>query len=233
MNIHVCFKPADFIPELYKGYNAVVIDVFRATTSIATAFANGCKELIPVEKIDEAFKMLELYPDALLAGEREGILINGFNLGNSPFEYSNSNIGGKTVIMTTTNGTFALKCAANTEKVYTASFVNCAAVCQKLEQEDRDIVIICSGTEGRFSVEDTLCAGLISDRLNKVAVLSDTAQAAQAMYQGYKDDFENRVSESSHAKYLKRIGFDKDIDYCLKHDILDVVPVFQNGTIKI
>jgi len=234
MRIDVCFMPAEYQAEHFIDYSAVVIDVLRATTSIATAFTNGCGQIIPVETVEQAFAKKEhFYSEGILTGERQGVLIQGFHLGNSPFEYSRENVGGKTVIMTTTNGTLALNKAAGAGKVYTAAFVNCLAVCDRLRQECRNVVILCAGTEGRFSVEDTLCAGLIVDRLSDVAELSDKAMACQAMYQGFSSNFAERVKNSSHAQYLTQIGFAKDVDFCLQHDHFTVVPEFSEGVIKI
>lgn len=234
MNLEVCLNPSDYRKENYRQSTAVVIDVLRATTCIATAFTNGCRQMIPVKTVEEAVaKKKELFPDALLTGERKGLLIPGFNLGNSPREYQPEVVKGKTVVMTTTNGTVALNKAANSLHVYTAAFVNAAAVCKKLQKNDSDVVILCAGIEGRFSLEDALCAGLLADRLSLNFRLSDTALAAQAMYLGYKDDLVNRMLVSSHAQYLVKIGFGQDIPLCLTHDVLDVTPTFQQGILHI
>lgn len=231
MIIDICFTPNDFTAKEYRGYVAVVIDAFRATTSIATACANGCKQIIPVKTVEEALQIKNKYPEVLLAGEREGLLIPGFNLGNSPYEYTKEQIADKTIVMTTTNGTMALTKAASLPKVYVAAFVNAAAVTNALQQIQKNIVILCAGSEGHFSLEDTLCAGLFAERLSSVAKLSDTALAAKGMYCNFKNDLLNRVSESSHAKYLSSIGFEQDIAFCLSHDMLSVVPVFAENNI--
>ncbi|WP_188396529.1 2-phosphosulfolactate phosphatase [Sporomusa sp. GT1] len=231
MNIDICFTPNDFDDEKYSKYSAVVIDVLRATTSIATACANGCKELIPVRTVAEANKLKANNPDILLAGEREGLLIPGFNLGNSPFEYTREQVASKTIVMTTTNGTLALTKASAAQKVYAMAFVNAAAITSALQQQQDDVVIVCAGSEGRFSLEDTLCAGLLAERFSKTAKLSDTALAAQAMYRDFAAELLPRVAESSHASYLRSIGFEQDVMLCLQQDTLSVIPVFENGTI--
>ncbi|WP_371369641.1 putative 2-phosphosulfolactate phosphatase [Sporomusa rhizae] len=231
MNIDICFTPNDFNAKEYGGYAAVVIDAFRATTSIATACANGCKRIIPVKTVEEALQIKNKYPEVFLAGEREGLLIPGFNLGNSPYEYTREQIADKTLVMTTTNGTLALTKAASLPRVYVAAFVNAAAVTNALRQQQENIVILCAGSEGRFSLEDTLCAGLLAERLSSMSKLSDTALAAKGMYCDFKNDLLNRVSESSHAKYLSSIGFEQDIAYCLNHDTLSVVPIFAENSI--
>lgn len=231
MKVDICFTPNDFDDEKYSKYSAVVIDVLRATTSIATACANGCKEIRPVRTVAEANKIKANDPDILLAGEREGLLIPGFNLGNSPFEYTREQVAGKTIVMTTTNGTLALTKASVAQKVYAMAFINAAAITSILYQNQEDVVVLCAGSEGRFSLEDTLCAGLLADRLSNIAKLSDTALAAQAMYHDFAAELLARVAESSHASYLSSIGFEKDVMLCLQRDILTVIPVFDNGVI--
>lgn len=235
MIIDVCFVPAEYDAKKYEGYTAVVIDVFRATTTMAAAFTNGCAGIIPVKTVEEAFaKRDEFGGKVMLAGERGGVLIEGFDLGNSPFEYTEEVIGGKTLVMTTTNGTFALNTVLSAPCIYTASLASCEAVCRALREDGRDVVVVCAGTERRFSVEDTLCAGLIADRLSDIATLRDKACAAQAMYQGYRaDSFEERVTASSHGVYLTERGFAHDVAHCLRHDIYDVAPIYRDGIITV
>lgn len=234
LNIEVCFTPEEYKTGDYESFTAVVIDVLRATTSIATAFHNGCRQIVPVEQVQQAFQKKEqLYPEAILAGERNGILITGFDLGNSPLEYNHDTVKDKTLIMTTTNGTMALNMASSGQKVYAAAFVNARAICAKLIEEGRPVVILCAGTDGRFSVEDALCAGLIADRLQHHYHLSDKALAVQAMYEAYKANLVERVGQSSHARYLTELGFAADVKLCLEQDIFSVAPVFANGILKV
>lgn len=234
LNIEVCFTPDEYQIDAYEGFTAVVIDVLRATTSIATAFSNGCHQIVPVEQVTQAFQNKEeLYPEAILAGERKGILIPGFTLGNSPLEYNHSTVFDKTIIMTTTNGTMALNKASGAAKVYAAAFVNAMAVCLRLIDEGRPVVILCAGTDGRFSMEDALCAGLIADRLKGHYHLSDKALAVQAMYEAYKSNLVARVGQSSHARYLTGLGFADDVKLCLQQDVCSVAPVFANGVLTL
>lgn len=234
MNIEVCFTPEEYQISKYEKYTAVVIDVLRATTSIATAFSNGCRRIVPVEQVQQAFyKKEQSYPEAILAGERKGLLISGFSLGNSPLEYGRDTVQDKTIIMTTTNGTMALNKASGAQKVYAAAFVNSMAICSKLIEERRPVVILCAGTEGRFSVEDSLCAGLIVDRLKDHYSLSDKALAVQAMYEAFKPNLVARVSQSSHAIYLTELGFGDDVTLCLQQDVFSVAPVFANGELTL
>ena len=234
MIIEVCFTPDEYKIGEYEKFTAVVIDVLRATTSIATAFSNGCRQIVPVEHVQQAFQKKEqFYPEAILAGERKGILISGFSLGNSPLEYGRDTVEDQTIIMTTTNGTMALNKASGAQKVYAAAFVNAMAICDKLIEEGRSVVILCAGTDGKFSMEDALCAGLIADRLKDHYHLSDKALAVQAMYEAYQDNLVARVGQTSHALYLTKLGFADDVKLCLEKDVFPVAPVFSNGVLTL
>lgn len=233
MKIHVCFTPAEYTPEAVGEHYAVAIDVLRATSSIATAFHNGCAAFIPVETVEAAQAEKAKHPTALMAGERQGLLIPGFDLGNSPFEYDAATVAGQTIIMTTTNGTIALKRAQSACGVYPASFLNANSVCNALKAAGKDVVIICAGSDGGFSLEDTLCAGLLVERLHEGAVLSDTAMAVRSMYLGTQADVRGTICASSHAAYLTGLGFDRDVQRCLDMDCYDVAPVFCDGVIRL
>ncbi len=234
MRISVCFTPQDYLRQTFVGgHSAVVIDVLRATTSITAALANGCRQFIPVASVEEAQARKKDFPGALLGGERQAMLIPGFDLGNSPFEYSRGVVEGKTIIMTTTNGTLALKTAEEATRVYAGSFVNAAALCDRLGAEGQDITLLCAGTHGRFSLEDALCAGLLVERLGRGAKLGDAAMAVQAMYRDFQCDLAARVARSSHAAYLIEMGFAADVGYCLQADVFGVVPEFRDGVITV
>ncbi len=233
MTIDVCLTPNDYLANPPAGDHAVaVLDIFRATTCMTTAFANGCRHFLPVRTIEEAQDLKKQYPDALLAGERGSRPIPGFDLGNSPGEYDRRTVAGKTIIMTTTNGTVALKTVERATKIYVGSFVNAAALCRTLSAAAMDIVILCAGTAGRLTLEDVLCAGLIAERLAGRADLSDAALTARALYNDCRADLRGRAGQGSHAKHLVAVGYAGDIDYCLRHDLYDVVPEFREGIIK-
>lgn len=232
MRLEVCLTLKEY-EEKYHNYIAVVIDVLRATTCIATGFTNQCQQIIPVKTVAEALALKqERYPSALLAGERQGLLIPGFNLGNSPYDYAAKVVCDKTIIITTTNGTMALNTAASAKEVYTAAFVNAQAVAQKITASDCDVVLVCSGTEGRFSLEDALCAGYLVELLASDN-LSDTALATQAMYQNASKGLLSFVSLSSHSRYLETIGYQEDLAFCMRKDVFTVVPQFKDGILKV
>lgn len=232
MYIDVCFTPQDYLRrDFAAGHTAVVIDALRATSCIVTAFANGCERFVPVATVEEAMERKSHSPEGLLGGERHALKIPGFDLGNSPFEYTAAAVGGKTVIMSTTNGTVALLAAQKAGRVYAGAFLNAAAVCERLRAAGWDAVIICAGSAGEFSLEDAACAGLMAGRLAGVAKLGDLALAARAMYAGLACDLVKRVGESSHAANLISLGFADDVGYCLQQDMYSVVPQFIKGEV--
>jgi 2-phosphosulfolactate phosphatase len=233
MQIDVCLTPGEYSIEQYSDRIAVVIDVFRATSSMAMAFANDCAAIIPVETVEEALQKKQVQPAALLAGERNAVKVNGFDLGNSPLEFTADAVREKMIIMSTTNGTVALVKAAQSAAVYTAAFVNAAAVCHTLRKYNRDAVLICAGRKGEFSLEDALCAGLLADRLADSTALSDSAQFARSAYRESSPELLHRVSESRHARYLSEIGLGDDVAWCLQYDIFDVVPCFSEGKVRV
>lgn len=238
LKIEVCFTPEEYDSERYQGWNVVVIDVLRATTSIAVAFSNGCNMIVPATIVEEAFDRKDQeYRQALLAGERKGVLIPGFDMGNSPFEFTKERIAGQDIIMTTTNGTVALQKSVGAANVYTAALVNANAVCFELKREVRDTVILCAGTDGKFSVEDTVCAGLIVSNLVDAAginaTLEDKALVSRALYLGIKDRLAIEVGRSSHAQYLSNIGFQNDVSFCLQQDMIQIVPVYAEGVLRV
>lgn len=233
MEINVCLTPGDYLPEPNRQRIAVVIDVFRATSSMAAALAHQCEAIIPVQTVAEAWQKKQDRPDALLAGERNALKIAGFDLGNSPLEFTAGAVADKTIVMSTTNGTVALLKAAASAAVYTAAFVNAAAVCRMLRECRADVVMLCAGRKGEFALEDALCAGLLADRLADSAALSDAAQFARAAYRQVSPCLLPHVAASRHARYLAQIGLADDVSWCLQHDLLDVVPCFCEGEVRV
>ncbi|MDU4960585.1 MAG: 2-phosphosulfolactate phosphatase [Sporomusaceae bacterium] len=233
MEIDVCLTPSAYLPQPEQQRIAVVIDVFRATSSMAAAFAQRCEAIIPVQTVEASWREKQIRPDALLAGEREALKIPGFDLGNSPREFTAAAVSGKTIIMSTTNGTAALLAVADASAVYAASFVNAAAVCRLLRECGRNTVLVCAGRKGEFALEDALCAGLLADRLADSAVLSDAAQFARAAYRKFAPDLLPSVAASRHARYLSRIGLAEDVGWCLQSDCIDIVPRFRDGVVAV
>ena len=219
-----------------RGKTAVVIDALRATSSIVTAFKNGCEKMIPVIELEEAHAVAKRLgrKSVLLCGERGGKHIESFDISNSPLEYGAEKVGGRTLVMTTTNGTRAINSAEGADKVFIAAFINAGATAKKLLASGGDVVIICAGSNGRFSMEDVLAAGAIISRLREAETLSlcDLSLAAQMLYKRYSQNLHEPMKDVGHYNYLKNtLGFQHDLDYCMQCDTADVVPVFSCGVI--
>lgn len=208
----------------------VVIDVLRATSVITTAFANGAKEIYPFMGVEETFEMAKKIDGSLLAGERGGIKIDGFDLGNSPLDFTKEKIFNKTICMTTSNGTRAIENSKTADVIYICSFLNVSSVAKKLLNEDRDIAIICSGTNDEFSLDDSLCAGILLNKLKSKAKLNDFSLSMAKMAQ-FMPDIKKVLEGTKHYEYLKSLGFTKDLEYCITPDIIDVVPYYKNSKI--
>lgn len=231
MNISL-IPSVNFVEEEdISGKVVVIIDVLRATSVITTALNNGAREIIPFIEIEETLKLKS--GGALLGGERRGLKIENFDFGNSPLEYVREKVENKTIAMTTTNGTVAINKSLSAREIYIGSMLNGRKVAEKILQNDRDAVIICAGTAGRFSLDDFICAGKIIYEI-KTAREINMDDFAATSYMAYRDN-RGRINEyikmASHYKYLVSIGLKEDIDYCIKEDIIDKVPEYRNGKI--
>jgi 2-phosphosulfolactate phosphatase len=228
MNIEVCFNPQSY--PLFHNPNAVVvvIDVLRATSAITTAFFNGVSKMIPVSTVEEAQK----YKDNgfLVAAERNAEIVAGFDLGNSPFGYMSAKVKGKTIVITTTNGTQAINAAKDAHKVIIGSFLNLDAVVNYLKKENKDVVFLCAGWKNKFNLEDTLLAGAVAEELiYKYDFLSscDSTIAAIELYKVAKMDLYGFLANSSHRNRLEKLDLERDIRYCLSPNQCPVVPVME------
>ncbi len=224
----------------FSGQTAVVIDVLRATTVITTALDNGAREVIPVKTVEEAQNLYATCDNALSCGERNAVKIEGFDLGNSPLEYKKKTVENKTLILTTTNGTNALNNIKGADEVVLACFRNAAAVVEhilgRLPQCDSptfDIVIVCAGTEGRFSMDDGLCAGMLIELLKQKTEVEtdDLGLLLNRFYNESKDNLFSALSECYHLKRLFMLGFYDDIKFCLETNCVGTVPILKNDKI--
>jgi 2-phosphosulfolactate phosphatase len=212
-----------------KGKVCVVIDVLRASTTIVVALANGCPEIIPVETPQEA-RNVAARRGYLMGGERNGLRIDGFDFGNSPLEYIREKINNRPIVFTTTNGTRAVRGCASSRMLVLASFLNAGTIIRLLEHLDSDTLIVCAGTRGKSSIEDTVCGGMLLDGLRATG----TPQVAEAisLWKRYKDNLAGMMKNvSRHGATLVELGFEKDIDFAAAADTSDIVPVFQSGSI--
>ncbi|EYE88497.1 2-phosphosulfolactate phosphatase [Fervidicella metallireducens AeB] len=214
-----------------KGKVAVVIDVLRATSVIITALSNGAKEVVATTEIDETFKLKN--NNSIIGGERKALKINGFDLSNSPLEYQENIVRGKRVILNTTNGTKAINKCSDGAYVFIGGIINGKAVSKKIAEIGKDVVFVCSGTDGKFSLDDYICAGKIIYNLLEIknGELEDLAATAYMAYRDNKGDLFSYVKMASHYKYMISIGLEEDIEYCFQEDIVDIVPEVKNGKI--
>lgn len=228
--VEVCFSPKSF--ELYQdNYDIiVVIDVLRATSAICAAFQHGIKAVIPVSTLEEA---LEYKKKGYMVGaERKGEIVEGFDFGNSPFSYMKEEMKGKTVVLTTTNGTKTINIAKKAGKVVIGSLNNLDAVNQYLLKQNKNILCLCSGWQDKFNLEDTICAGAIADFLintGKYTSDEDSSIAAKYLYHSARENYFGFLKSSSHRRRLKKLNLNKDITHCLTPNINKVVPILKNG----
>lgn len=218
----------------FNGKTAVVIDVLRATSVITTALDNGAQEVIPVKTVEQAQSLYAASDTAhtLRGGERNALKIEGFDLSNSPLEYKRQTVEGKTVILTTTNGTNAINNVKGAEEVMLACFRNAAAVVDVIAGR-KDVTIVCAGTEGKFSLDDGLCAGLLIELLKQKTEV-ETDDLGLLLHRFYKESKANLLGALSGCFHLKRLftlGFYDDIRFCLETSCVKTVPVLREGKI--
>ncbi len=225
------WREAEYV-EL-SGRVAVVIDVLRATSTMVAAFDAGAASITPVASVEEARETARaLGADALLCGERGGIRLEGFDLGNSPREYTSEAVGGRPLVLTTTNGTSAVEVGRNAEALFACSLLNVAAVARRLAEFGRDVTIICSGTEGRLSKDDLYCGGLLVSALfspGAVGQLSDGGRVAVEWYLSRQGRSEYVLSSSQHGQRLIELGFGEDLAFCARENVSRAIPIW-NGT---
>jgi len=238
MNIDIQFLPVPPSPDLLSGRVVVVIDVLRATSVMVQAMSKGASEIIPLTTVEEAFRMAKTFPRGVvvLGGERKNEEIPGFDLGNSPKEYIEEKVKGKKLILTTTNGTRAFHAVSSGKEILAGSFLNIGAIAQRCLELDRDLFIFPSGDGGNFSLEDTLCGGMLIDLItrkerNEIS-LTDAAYSAQILYQKFKEKLLEGFSLSHHGRELIHRGFEDDLVYCAQVDITPLVPMFREGVIR-
>jgi 2-phosphosulfolactate phosphatase len=238
--VKVYFSASQLDELVLRDKTLVVIDVLRASTTITYAMANGAREIIPVESVAQAMKIVgNLFSTAtILCGERGGKRIEGFKLGNSPSEYTKETVEGKSLILTTTNGAVALTKAKYARHCFVSSFVNLTATVNALtalpDLDETGLVIICSGREIDFSIEDALCAGMLVKALSKVhdVELTDSARSVLSISKEYKKEILQTLQGSDHGKYLTSIGFGDDIITASAVDSVPIVPVLVGTAIK-
>jgi 2-phosphosulfolactate phosphatase len=232
--LEVCLSPA--LLNLYDFSNSivVVIDVFRATSTIAAALHNGAKEIVPIDDVQKCIDLGLQTPNSITAGERNGKVAEGLQHGNSPTEYPTSFIDGKTLLLTTTNGTRLLHQATHSKQIITGSFLNLGAVCAYLKAQQCDVLLACASWKDRYNLEDHLFAGAVVEAIGEgFSIDCDSARAGKYLYQLAKPNLVDFIKDSSHYLRLSQYGLQEDMHYCCMIDKHNVLPIYENGVLKI
>lgn len=229
MKIDVIISADNIKSEYLENKIVVVIDMLRATSVITTALANGAKQIFPILTVEEAFdkkkELLSKGEDILIGGERKALKIDGFDFSNSPLEYTKENVDGKTIILSTTNGTRAINLSLKADEIIIGSILNARAVALELKKLNKDVVFINAGTNGEFSMDDFICSGYMINLLSEISNcdLSDIAKTAKYIYEN-NINLMDYIREGRHYNVLKSLNLMNDLEYCCKKDILNIVP---------
>ena len=231
--LYTSFSPA--LLDLYEVDKSIVviIDVLRATSTIATALYNGAKAIIPVDSVAECIRIGKQI-DSITAGERDGQVAEGLAYGNSPFEYPREFVSGKTLVLTTTNGTRLLHMALdrNAKAIITGSFPNLSAVCDFLLAQNKNVILGCAAWKNRVNIEDTLFAGAVINRIGKhFSINCDSSQIALSLFKEASPDLFTFMKTKNASHYLRLAGYglEKDIQYCLTEDGANITVVYEDG----
>ena len=240
MRLDVFLTPGELSPPDILDRPVVVIDILRASSSIVQALSAGAKSIYPVASIEEALRLANTFgrDDVLLCGERKCLPIDGFDLGNSPREYTPERVAGRSLIMTTTNGTPALLSTTNARETLVASFLNLSAVVARLAESGAPATVVCAGRERRFSLDDAVCAGAIvralcGERFAAGEGLPDTAHAAMVLAESRFDDLKSLFAGTAAGRQLVEAGLGEDLEFCAQVYRHDIVPRFHNGQITL
>ena len=231
--LYTVLSPA--LLHLYDVNNSVVvvIDVLRATSTMATVLFNGAKEIIPVDSVERCIQLGKELA-CITAGERDGQIAPGLQYGNSSFEYPRSFVEGKTLVLTTTNGTKLLHMALSkgATEIITGAFLNLSAVCDHLTEAKKNVILACAGWKDRVNMEDTLLAGAVVSRIKShFSINCDSSHMAETLYDAAKDDLYEfmKNNDASHYHRLTNFGLERDIRHCLTPDLANVLPEYVNG----
>lgn len=228
--IEVCLTPA-----LYHSFRndeavVVIVDILRATSAICTAFMNGVDKIIPVATIEEAKRYKE--QDYLVAAERDGIVKDFADFGNSPYNFTPDRIAGKTIVYSTTNGTNCIQLAKDSHRVYIGAFLNLDALAAQIIEDNRDLVILCAGWKDKFNLEDTVYAGALAELLLKdprFHTVCDSTKAAMDLWSLARENPYQYILKAAQKERLQRNGLDDVIEYCHTLNITSIIPVYQDG----
>lgn len=229
--VEVCLTP-DLIQQYdLTGKLVVAVDIFRATSCMVTGMAYGVKAIHPVGSVEEC---LELGKRGMItAGERGGIKVEGFQIGNSPYDYMQEEFRGQSIAVTTTNGTRTILASTPAEQILIGAFLNLEALSDFIGQSQRNVIIHCAGWKGTVNIEDTLFAGALIEELQGSHELNgDPGLLAHELYKAHRLDLLSIAKASAHAKRLAGFGVDKDIEFCLTPSMYTIIPEYKDGFLK-
>jgi len=233
--LHTVLSPR--LLDIYDIKNSVVviIDVFRATSTIATALYNGASRVIPVAEVNTCIEIGQK-TGGITAGERDGKVIEGLEHGNSPAEYPRSFIEGKTLVLTTTNGTKLLHMALNNgaDEIVTGSFPNISAICEHLIQSKKNVILGCSAWKDRVNIEDALFAGAVINQIKSdFTIHCDSSLMASELYSVQQNKMFEFIRKTTHWHRLAAYGLEKDLEYCVSPDLANILPIYRNGDLVV
>jgi 2-phosphosulfolactate phosphatase len=231
--LHTCLSPALLHTEDVANSIVVIIDVLRATSTIATAIKNGARCVIPVDSVAKCIRLGNQI-EVITAGERNGKIAPGLMYGNTPYQYTQKFIKGKTLVITTTNGTrlIHMALAQNAREIITGSFPNFSSVSDYLIKQKQNVILACAAWKDRVNIEDTLFAGAVINKIKKHFLINcDATTIAETLYcLAAKDMFSFMESnQASHFNRLLNLGLEKDIRYCLTEDAADILVIYKDG----
>ncbi len=233
-DIQVCFTPAIF--PLYKKAeaNVVIIDILRATSSICNAFASGVKAVIPVAEIEEAREYKKR--GYMVAAERDGYVLDFADFGNSPFNFSAENVGGKEIVYSTTNGTRTITMAGGCKNILIGAFLNITAVADFLKKDGADVILLCAGWKNKFNLEDSLFAGALAKKLldsGSFLTGCDSTLAAIDLWSVAEANLLGYIDKAAQRSRLRDKGLDDCVEFCHTNDTTEIIPVFRGGRLVV
>ncbi len=229
--LEVCLSPALLHLFEVKDVVVVIIDIFRATSTIAAALDNGASYVLPVSSVAECIELGTIIDNSVTAGERDGKIVEGLKHGNSPLEYPTSFIQNRPLILTTTNGTKLLHMVDGAAEIIAGSFLNLDAVCNYLLKIGKNVLLGCAAWKDRYNLEDTLFAGAVVNKIGHAFNINcDSARAADHLYEtSVRGGFLGVLKDSSHYRRLASFGLEKDMEYCTTPNLHPIVPILKNG----
>lgn len=233
LKVETCPTPVQY--QSYENREAIVVvnDILRASSAIVTAFMNGVSSIIPVATLDEA-KLLKK-KGYVVAAERDGIVRDFADFGNSPYNFSSDRVAGRDIVYSTTNGTRAIQMASTGHQVLIGAYLNLAALADYIVQQERDLLIVCAGWKNKFNLEDTLFAGALAEQVlmdERYSTICDATHAAMDLYLLAKTDMLGYIEKAAQRSRLRKNHLDDVIPYCHEIDQTDIIPVLEGDRLR-